>query len=114
MLRRLKDFHDGKLRRKIALLRGLFLLVEVAAVVLVLNVALGCELLARASLSGSRADSRATVGTIYCSDSPLIYGALTLWHIAGVTLFVFGFYAVLATLIEKFHGRPMLRRKYPY
>jgi len=109
-----KSFSDPKLRRKIAVLRAFFLLLETVVVVLILAWASSGEMLARASMSGARADSRASIGTIYWSDSPMIYVAVTLWHIGSITLFVVGFYLALAKLTEKLHGRPFFRRKYPY
>lgn len=111
MSRILKTFDDPRLRRKMAVLRAVFLLLEIAVVAGILVLASSGEMLARGSLSGARADSRATLGTVFWSDSPMTYLAVTLWHIGSLSLFVGGFYLALAKLTEKFHGRPMFRRK---
>ena len=110
----LKSYSDPRLRRKIAVLRAFCLVLETAAVALILAWASTGEMLGRSSLSGARADSRAVVIAIHWSESPTIYVVNTLWHIGITTLFVFGFYLALAKIIEKLHGRPLFRRKYPY
>ncbi len=114
MFRYLKSYSDPRLRRKIAVLRAFFLVVETAVLVLILAWASTGEILGRSSLSGARADSRAVVIAIRWSESPMIYVVNTLWHIGITTLFIFGFYLALAKLTEKLHGRPLFRRKYPY
>ena len=105
---------DSRLRRKIAVLRALFVLLETAVVVLILVGASTGELLARASLSGARADSQASLRTIYWADSPIMYAVNILWLIGIFSAFIFGAYLALAKLTTKFHGRPLLRRRYPY
>ncbi len=110
----LKSYSDLRLRRKIAVLRTFFLLLEAAVVVLMLTWVSTGEMLKRSSLSGARADSRALLRAIDWSESPMIYVVNALWYIGSTTLFVFGFYLALAKLTEKLHGRPIFRRKYQY
>lgn len=105
---------NSRLHRKIAVLRAIFVLLETAVVVLILVSASTGAILARASLSGARADSRASLGTVYWADSPMMYAVNVLWQIGSLSLFIFGAYLALAKLTKKFHGRPLFRRKYPY
>ena len=110
----LKSYSDPRLRRKIAVLRAFFLVLETAVVALILAWALTGDMLGRSSLSGARADSRAVVIAVRWSESPTIYVVNTLWHLGAITLFIVGCYLALAKIIEKLHGRPLFRRKYPY
>ena len=114
ILKYLKSYSDPRLRRKIAVLRAFFVVVETAVLVLILAWASTGEMLGRSSLSGARADSSAVVIAIRWSESPMIYIVNIFWHVGITTLFVFGFYLALAKLIEKLHGRPLFQPKYPY
>ena len=109
----LKSYSDLRLFRKITLLRVLFLLLEIVVIIFVVAYASNGEILGRAS-TGGRANSAATLITIYWSESPFLFSVTTLWYIMSLTLFVVGFYLVFAKLIERLHGRPLFKRKYPY
>lgn len=105
---------DARLRRKIAALRVLFSVLETAVIVLVLAMASRGEMLARSSLSGARADSRASLVALSWADSPILFVLNALWLLLIMSLFVFGAYLAAVRLTKRFHGRPWFRRKYPY
>lgn len=114
MHRLFKHHADPRLARKIARLRALGLLLGALVVAAVAVVAAGGEMTARGSAFGGRFVSDGVLRTIAWSDSPATYLAVATWYAAMGLLLVAGIYAVLARLVERRHGRPFFRRKYPY
>jgi hypothetical protein len=116
MPRFLKTYSDDRLRLKVAVLRGVCLLMLASWVVTLLFVGASGRFDVTSSRSGTRFGSPSITRTITWSDSPLMYVFQLAWHFLIGAALVAAFYVVLARLIEHFHGRrlPFFRRKYPY
>lgn len=114
MNRVLKVHDDQKLARKIARLRAFSAVVAVLGLGSVAALVAGGELTARGSFAGGRFVSDGVLKSVTWDADPFVFLVTAFGYVAIVLLLVICFYLVTAKLIEKAHGRPLFRRKYPY
>ncbi len=111
----LKKFDDPRLSRKIAVLRIISFLLSIAWTAFVLSQSIRGEMVATASSNGlSRSISRTYLRTITWDEQPIMFALNLAWLVGIGVLFITGYHIVLAGFIEKRHGRPFFKRKYPY
>jgi hypothetical protein len=114
MPRLFKNFDNPQLARKVTVLRVVSSLLGIAWTVLVLSQSVSGEMEAVLSRGVSRSLARTYVRTVYWGEEPVLF-VLNLLCLVGIgALFIIGLHILLARLIEKRHGRPFFKRKYPH
>lgn len=116
MPRFLKTYADDRLRVKVAILRGVCLLMFASWAATVLFVAASGSFDVTSSKSGTRFGSQTVTRSVTWADSPFVYGFQLAWPFLIGAALIGVIYVVLARLIEHFHGRRILffRRNYPH
>ncbi len=110
----LKVYEDQKLARKIARLRVFSAVLAVLGLGFVAALVGSGELTARGSSPGGRFVSEGVLKSVTWGADPVVFLATAFWYVAIALILVICFYLVTAKLIERTHGRPLFRRKYPY
>ena len=110
----LKVYENPKLALKIRRLRSCSLIIAALVPACVAVLASDGKLAARGSATGGRFISDGVSRTVTWSAEPFVFSVTLLWYLFVGFMLVVAFYAVVARIIEKNHGRPFFRRKYPY
>ena len=115
MVRFFKSHDDILLRRKVRILRGVFLALLFGLACGVGFVAAGGDLEVTHSKSGTRWGSPSVTRQVAWSESPINFAFELVFHFLLGALLLAMLYMVMARLVEHFHAkRPFFRRKYPY
>jgi hypothetical protein len=110
----LQEFSDPKLAKKITFLRGVSLTAGVLILVGIGLLVANGQMISRGSPFGGRFVSSGALKTVTWADSPVVYLIVASSYVLFGLLSLAAIYAALARLIVKSHGRPFIRRKYPY